>query len=462
MLIDLQTNSFCAGGTFLANGDLLVVGGNGPLPDTDPTVGDGFKGIRYLKRSASDSSLTGQAFIEPGHKLDTPRWYPSVQRLEDGRVIVVAGSRNALDPLKAANNNPTYEVLSPEGISIRKSINMDILVRNQPYYMYPFLHLLPDSNIFTFAGKQAQIFDYVNNSIVRELPDLPGMSRTYPNTGGSVLHPLSSANDWKPVITICGGGAYQDITSPTDASCGTISPLDKDPQWEMEAMPEGRGMVEGHNLPDGTMVWLNGAKLGAEGFRLARDPALEALIYEPKKPLGKRFTTAGTSEIARMYHSVSFVNRNGTVTVAGSNPEEQPVLTADIDHPFATEFRQEEYIPPYLQGGKANRRPTEIRISTLNLHANGETFEVEFKAPEGTKRVQVLLRDAGFNTHALSMGARTIILDTQGFDVAAAGSGSMKIQATMPPKPAIAPPGPYEFVVVCDGVPSISQSVMVA
>jgi hypothetical protein len=35
-------------------------------------------------------------------------------------------------------------------------------------------------------------------------------------------------------------------------------------------MPEGRSMVEGTLLPDGTVVWLNGANRGAQGFGIAR------------------------------------------------------------------------------------------------------------------------------------------------------------------------------------------------
>jgi len=31
-------------------------------------------------------------------------------------------------------------------------------------------------------------------------------------------------------------------------------------------MPAGRGMVEGTLLPDGTVIWLNGGNLGAQGF----------------------------------------------------------------------------------------------------------------------------------------------------------------------------------------------------
>ncbi len=153
------------------------------------------------------------------------------------------------------------------------------------------------------------------NTIVTELPDLAGDYRTYPNTGGSVLLPLSSQNNWAPDIVICGGGAYQDITSPTDPSCGRIQPLSANPTWEMEAMPEGRGMVEGTLLPDGTVIWLNGGNRGAQGFGLMADPTLEALLYEPNKPLGQRFSTLASSTIPRLYHSVATLLLDGTLLV---------------------------------------------------------------------------------------------------------------------------------------------------
>lgn len=235
----------------------------------DPTVGDGFKGIRYLSRSSSNAALNGVSWKEPGNKLASARWYPSAQTLADGRVFVASGSLNGLDPSVAANNNPTYEILSPTGVSTGQNVPMDILVQNQPYYMYPFMHLLRDGNIYIFTARSSQIFNINTNTIVKNLPDLPGSFRTYPNTGGSVLLPLTFSNGWASKIMICGGGSYQDITSPTDPSCGVISPENATPTWEMDAMPEGRTMVEGVLLPDGKVLWLNGANQGAQGFLLA-------------------------------------------------------------------------------------------------------------------------------------------------------------------------------------------------
>jgi hypothetical protein len=188
---------------------MLNIGGNGPLTWLDNTVGDGFSSLRYLSRSSTNSALNGQSWKEPGHKLDTKRWYASAQTLADGRVFVASGSLNGLDPSQPSNNNPTYEILSATGFTQSQSIKMDILEKNQPYYMYPFMHLLRNGYIFIFTAKSSQIFNILGNTVIKNLPDLPGDYRTYPNTGGSVLLPLSGFNNWASKIMICGGGAYQ-------------------------------------------------------------------------------------------------------------------------------------------------------------------------------------------------------------------------------------------------------------
>ena len=439
----------------------MSLGGNGPLTDIDPTVGDGFTAIRYLSRSSSDASLDGQGWSEPGNKLSSARWYASAQTLPDGTVFVASGSLNGLDPTVLANNNPTYEILNSQGVSNADSITLDILVKNQPYYMYPFIHLLNDGDLFIFVSKSAEMFSVGSNAVVKSLPDLPGDYRTYPNTGSSVLLPLTSSNDWAPDIIICGGGAYQDITSPTDPSCGRIQPLSNNPQWEMDSMPEGRGMVEATLLPDGTVVWLNGCNQGSQGFGLAMAPTLEALIYNPNLPHGQRWYTGASTAIARLYHSVALLLLDGTMMIAGSNPVQQPVLTPvpgqTPSEDYVTEFRVEIYTPPYLQGNPA--RPTEIVLSSKALTADGSQFGIDFDAPATAQRLRVALYHGGYVTHSLHMGQRMLFLDNQGFS---AGQTAQHLTVDMPPNRNVAQPGPYVVYVVCDGVPGIGQFVMVS
>ncbi|KAF2709477.1 carbohydrate-binding module family 18 [Pleomassaria siparia CBS 279.74] len=452
-----KTNAFCSGGIFLADGRLISVGGNDALAWLDPTVGNGFSGLRLLQRSATDASLDGQAWAEPGTQLNSPRWYASVQIMPDSTIFVASGSRNGLDPSKPENNNPTYEILKADATPVGTSVPMGILSKNQPYYMYPFIHLMRDGNLFVFTAKSSEIFNVGTNTVVKALPDLPGDYRTYPNTGGSVMLPLSSANQYNPDIIICGGGPYQDITAPSDPSCGRIQPLSDNPAWELDSMPEGRVMVEATLLADGSVIWVNGANKGAQGFDLATNPTLEVLIYDSTQALGKRWTTGPKSTIPRLYHSVAILLLDGTLLISGSNPVEMPMLAATADHPYVTEFRNEIYTPPYLTGNPV--RPTNVVLSTKALKANGSKFTITFTSKAAPKNVKVTLYYGGFATHNVHMGHRMIVLDTTGFSTTAT---AQTITVTTPPNLSVAPPGPYVVYVLVDGVPAIGQFVMVS
>ncbi|RKF73992.1 Aldehyde oxidase GLOX [Golovinomyces cichoracearum] len=458
--ISYSTNAFCSGGAYLADGRVVSVGGNAPLQFLNPNIGDGFKAIRTLNRSPTDNSLDGQPWEEPaGRKLSTARWYATAQTMPDGSVFVASGSLNGLDPSKPENNNPTYEMLNRDASPRGQSVRLDILAKNQPYYMYPFVNLLPDGNLFIFVAKQAQVFNVGQNAVVKQLPDLQGEFRTYPNTGGSVMLPLSSANNWKPEIVICGGGAFQDIDSPTDASCGRIAPLDPNPTWEMDSMPEGRGMVEGTLLPDGTSIWLNGGSRGAQGFGLMTAPTLEALHYDHTKPVGQRFSSLASSGIPRLYHSCALLMLDGTVMVVGSNPVEMPKTQPDAKDPYVTEYRVERFTPPYLQGENANKRPSNTALSTTKILSNGSEFQVSFDVPAGAQNVRVALYHGGYVTHSIHMGHRMLFLDHTGFQ---AGATKQTLKVRGPPNANLAPPGPYVVYVVADGIPSMGQSVQVS
>ena len=373
-------------------------------------------------------------------------------------MFVASGSKNGLDLTVPTNNNPTYEILSTDGITQGQSIGLGLLVKVQPYHVYPFIHLLRDGNLFIFASKSGEVFSLGNNAAVTIFPELPESHRTYPNTSGSVLLPLSLADDWNPDLIICDGGDYQDITSHTDPSCGWIRPLDQNAQWEMDAMPEGRGMVEGTLLPDGTVLWVNGCGRGAQGFGLATDPTEELLIYDPATALGQRWGRGKNSTIPRLYHSVALLLLDGTLMIAGSNPVQMPVLQPSAENPYITEFRVQIYTPPYLSEGKADRRPQNVRLPNTTLTANSEPFRVSFSAPTDAQGAKIASYHGGFVTYSLHMSHRMLFLDTYGW---VPGHGQQYLIATMPPNSSVAPPGPYVIYVTVDGIPSVGQFVMV-
>ena len=334
--------------------------------------------------------------------------------------------------------------------------------------MYPFLHLLPGGELFIFVNKDAQIFAAEQNIVTRQLPSLEGMSRTYPNTGGSVLLPLTPANNWQPEIMVCGGGAYQDYDSGTDATCGRISPIVNFPEWEIESMPDARVMVEGTLLPDGTVLWCNGAHQGAEGFGLADDPAYNALIYNPSRMIGNRFEITATAELPRLYHSVALLLLDGTVLISGSNPNEMPLLVDETDlndlkTRYPTEFRQEIYTPHYLTGDKKDRRPYDLKLEDQGkpLKADGRLLKISYQGEDKVEDIRVVLYHGGFVTHGLHMNQRMVELRCSSMTT----KGDRSVMIEMPDEkvvgPGVLPPGPYVLYLLVNGIPSVGQFVMV-
>jgi hypothetical protein len=444
--IEVRTNAFCSGGSITGNGTIVSVGGNGPLFDIDPAVGDGFRSIRYYHRPKPNSVIQ-KKWIENGNRLSTARWYPSAVTLPNGDILVCSGSLNGLDPTNPANNNPTCELLDANGGVKSASKTIELFLNTQPYHMYPFMHVLPDGSIFIFAGISSRVISPWTKSTLRTLPNMPGLKRTYPNTGSSAMLMLSPRNNWTATILICGGGEYQDLTSPTDHTCGRITPLDDDPQWEMEAMPEGRTMLDLVNLFDGRVLIVNGGNQGAEGFGMAQRPVQQALYYNDALANGYRFTQAGMSDISRLYHSVAIQLPDGQVMIAGSNPNEQPVYTADAKHPFVTELRIETFAPNYTQ--ETNRRPRSVQVDTGTWCSCSEMHAVRFDNTPGGLKVQVTVIATGFVTHSVHMSQRIVELESWGF---VAGKTSQTITVRTPPNANILPNGPYLLCVLVDGV----------
>ena len=202
-----------------------------------------------------------------------------------------------------------------------------------------------------------------------------------------------------------------------------MQPLTQNPEWKTTNMPEGRVMVEGVNLLDGKILWVNGAKQGAQGFGVADLPAYAALVYDP---VLDNWYTAGTSTIARLYHSVALMLADGTILIAGSNPNEQPlpwpavngaearVMDPDSQYTkFPTEFRNEIYTPHYLMGEKMKQRPTEITISK-KWFKPGSQLVIQFKPSTELRGVEIIMYTGGFVTHSVHMGQMMFMLENKG------------------------------------------------
>lgn len=230
----------------------------------------------------------------------------------------------------------------------------NVLQTNSPQNdnLYPFVHLLPNNNLFIFANKDSILYDWQKNVEVKRLPQLPGEPRNYPSAGSSVMLPLKSGDGFKySEILVCGGareGAFSNPGAqyPSSNTCGRINPLAANPGWAIETMPHRRNMGDMIFTPLGDVIIINGAAKGSQGWGYASDPVLTPDLYSPDKAAGDRFQTLAGSSIPRMYHSTANLLPDGRILCAGSNTHQFYTFTGE----FPTELRIDAFSPPYLGG----------------------------------------------------------------------------------------------------------------
>ncbi|KLO12277.1 glyoxal oxidase [Schizopora paradoxa] len=477
--MDIVTNSFCAGGNVLGNGTWVNVGGNqavtyggltansqtGGAPYDDP---DGGQSLRLLD-PCDDSSCNW--IVHSDNAMSTRRWYPSVETLPDGSIIIIGGNQYGGFVNSAGNNNPTYEFFPYRG----SPINLPLLASTLPANLYPITYLLPSGNLFLQLNWATAILDY-NNNIDYALQDVPDAVRTYPASAGNAMLPLTPANNWTATILMCGGTNLQpdqwvnnwDIAAyPASSSCVSITPDLAGTYSEDDPLPEGRVMVSFAILPNGKIFAVNGANTGCAGYgndswavgqSYADQPLQTPILYDPTQPAGKRWSRDGLtpSTIPRMYHSGAMLIGDGSVLVSGSNPNAD--YTTDVKYP--TEYRVEYFYPSYYN----SRRPEPQGVPS-SISYGGAYFNLTLSSDDLSGDVSnlanttVVLIRPGFSTHALAMGQRFVQLNHT-YTGSSDNTGTLHV-SQMPPNPSILAPGPALLFVNVNGVPSMGKMVMV-
>jgi len=265
---------------------------------------------------------------------------------------------------------------------------------------------------------------------------------------------------------ICGGSTVSDRVSASSISSQTpasnqcirmvLSTAGIAAGWQVETMPQARIMVDMILLPDGRVMLVNGAQTGVAGYgnvahqvgqSNADNPAFTPVIYDPLAPAGSRFSSAGlvASPIPRLYHASASLTPNGTVMLAGSNPNND-VTTVK----YQTEYRLEFYSPPYMNVP----RPSYTGLpATINY---GTTFNLAVTLPANTVNVTVALMDLGFATHGVHMDQRLVQL------VSSLSADKLTLTVTAPPTNRVYPPGPaFLYVVTDSGAPSFGHKTLV-
>src|SRR5262249_28610575 len=187
-ILDLPWDVFCNGGTFLADGRCIVVGGT---VQYDPFYGDARMTV-FDPVTAKFNEL---------HSMAHGRWYATAITLSDGCVLAFSGldefgnTNSTTEIYKVASGwtKPTAATFTPE--------------------LYPWLHLLPDGRVFCSGGSPNTYFlDPSTQGWTFFATTLNGLDRQY---GNSLLLPLLPANNYTARVMILGGGTGTVATATT-------------------------------------------------------------------------------------------------------------------------------------------------------------------------------------------------------------------------------------------------------
>jgi hypothetical protein len=453
--------------------------------------------------------------------MQKSRWYSTAETLADGTVVLIGGFANGgyinrNNPYTKPNwectgggaAENTYEFWPARG----EAKYMDFMCKTAGLNSYAHAFLMPSGNMFVQANYSTSMYcvsfilfyvltfwisvmwDY-NNNVETPLPDMPGqIVRVYPASGAVAMLPLTPANNYNPTILFCGGVVMTDeqwgdyswpsadtwnIPASNDCQRITPEPTDGSPAAYVkdDDMMVGRTMGQFVILPTGKLLVLNGGANGTAGYAertgttdsyskmpngmsLSSGPTLKPAIYDPAAPAGQRWSDAGLSEskIPRLYHSTALLLPDGSVMVAGSNPNVDVNLTTT----FPTTYTAEYFYPSYFS---APVRPSPSGVPKT-ISYGGSSFDITIPASsysgsanDAAANASVVLLRPGWTTHAMSMGQRFLQLNHT-YNVNADGSFVLHT-AQHPPNANLLTPGPALLYVVVNGVPSNGTQVIV-
>lgn len=153
----VQTDTWCSSGQFDADGTMIQTGGD-------------FEGIRKIRTLAPCGRNGDCDWDETDTELREGRWYATNQILPDGKTQIVIGGREAFSYEFVPRRNDNENVFDLQLLRDTNSESGD--------NMYPFVHLLPSGNLFVFANRDSIILNYIDDTVVKTFPRIPGEPET--------------------------------------------------------------------------------------------------------------------------------------------------------------------------------------------------------------------------------------------------------------------------------------------
>lgn len=413
-------NSFCNGLQQLPDGRLVMVGGN----STTATM-------------TYDPATGAEAM---GQVLNRQRWYATVLRRPDDRILVLGGgdyynTGAYLDPTNDAGVALTPEIGTGtgawtllSGVSSRTAFGA---ARNR--WWYPRAYNAPDGRVFGMSDDQMWSLSDSGTGSIRSLgalPFAPGVS------GSSVM--FTSGR-----ILVAGGGQAmntQDVVATNAAAVVDISA--STPRVTRTAsMALRRNWLDLTVLANGEVLANGGTVTGTQGG--AANSSYQLEIWNPGTGAWRRAASAAR---IRTYHSTAVLMQSGAVfTGGGGVPGPEDNLNAEL------------YYPPYLFTRAADGTTRWADRQQLTSVAGSATYggTLTLGLSDARTVASASLIRLGNVTHAVNADQRRVPLTVR--------QSGATLSVTLPTSRNVLPPGSYALQTVDGaGVPSPSQTLTIS
>ena len=399
-------NIFCAGYTQLADGRLLVAGGN--------------------KNAAQDGIVQTHIFDwrtetwSRGPDMAAARWYPSIQALGNNEAVIIGGGPAV--PEVYQTNNTLRRLTNASGYSDRS---------------YPFLTTRPNGQV-ELMGPPGQM-NTINTSglgAITAAQQRDNINRTY---GSFATYDIGK-------VLVVGGG---DITEGGQSDVPTKTAVIVDVSGGSTTVSSTASMSVGrrqHNLTvlaDGSVLGTGGMSRSVNANVDLANPVFAAELWDPST---KTWTVLSSASRVRQYHSSATLLPDGRVLTGGGGVCGSCVTAGYLEKNI------EYFEPPYLYekdgSGQRASRPAIDAAPTTAVY--GQTFDITSAGAGSIAKVGLVRLGAA--THSLDQGQRYVPLS-----FTSAGS---TITATAPATSNIAPAGYYMLFITDDaGVPSMAKMI---
>jgi hypothetical protein len=413
---------FCVGTGFLADGRLLVVGGN---------YGTGSDSGRPIAFTFTYSTNTWTQLPN----MANGRWYPTVTILPNGNALVHSGTINST----------TWDTI-PEIYQVGSNSWLELTTASNNPGFYPW-HFVAPTNGWIFQAGQTDRSLWLNpagtGTWSNNLPHVVHNGRDY---GSAVMYDAGK-------ILVMGGGqpsyGTQNTAELIDLTVGTGA------AWTSTAsMTYARRQLSAVIMANGQVLVTGGA--GGAGANPATPAQLVPEVWDPHTQL---WTQLAPMQHERLYHSNTLLLPDGRILSAGSGEPPAVISTTDTTGDslgVATDTLNDErnaeiLSPPYLYNPDgtlaiASRPIISNAPTTVSL---GQQFTVQTQSVVADTVLWIRL---GAVTHAFNQNQRVNYLPFN------QNGGTLTV--TAPSSHNLAPPGHYVlYVLNAMHVPSIGAII---